>query len=172
MAECWELFDRKANPIGQRIRRGDPIPQGAYHKIIGVWTIHTELKRLLTTRRDFSKLICPGQWENTGGSILCGETPAYGAAREVREETGLACEPHELEPITYLTTENALVYAYAFRTTADPTSIHLQQGETIDYAWVTLAELETRMADGSFALPEIRQYQACRPYLEKMLQGH
>lgn len=167
--ECWELFDRRARPLGKRIRRGEVVPPGTYHKIIGVWTVHRSLKKILVTRRSFDKLICPGKWENTGGSILCGETEWDGAAREVREETGQHCRPQDLEPIARLYTPTAIVYTYCYRTDAAPDSIVLQEGETIDYCWVTPEELEALIADHAFAEPEIRQYKACRAYLRQVL---
>ena len=48
------------------------------------WAVLT-LQRSLTTR-------CPTAWETVHGRIEHGERPEEAAVREVREETGLACE--------------------------------------------------------------------------------
>lgn len=169
--ECWELFDRQERPVGKRIRRGEPIPPGRYHKIIGVWSVHQELKKILVTRRAFSKVICPGKWENTGGSILCGESERDGAAREVREETGQPCQAQDLEPIARLYTPTAIVHTYSYLTHIAPNGITLQPKETIDYCWVTLVELEELIASHAFAEPEIRQYMASRDHLHRVIKS-
>ena len=87
--EYWDLLDDDRRMTGETLLRGEPLPEGRFHTIIGVWTIHDELKRVLLTKRAPEKLICPNQWENTGGSLVSGEESRPGAAREVREETGL-----------------------------------------------------------------------------------
>lgn len=167
--EHWDLFDNDRRPTGETLRRGEPLPPGRFHTIIGVWTIHDQLRRVLLTKRHPEKIICPNQWENTGGSILAGEDSCVGAAREVREETGMACTCSDLTLIQTLRIPTAFVDCYLYHTTIDPDTIVLQDGETIDWRWVTLEELEVLIADGSFSEPEIVQYQACKPALERAL---
>ena len=167
--EHWDLFDNDRRPTGETLRRGEPLPPGRFHTIIGVWTIHDQLHRVLLTKRHPEKIICPNQWENTGGSILAGEDSCVGAAREVREETGMACTCSDLTLIQTLRIPTAFVDCYLYHTTIDPDAIVLQDGETVDWRWVTLEELEAIIADGSFSEPEIVQYHACKPALERAL---
>lgn len=170
--ELWDLFDAHGHPSGGTIRRGDAIPEGLYHKIIGVWTIHTTMQKILVTKRSFDKKICPGRWENTGGSIIAGEHERDGAAREVREEIGLPCQPADLEPITsFVAPGGLLVYSYVYRTTVPHDAITLQVGETIDYRWVSQEELEDIIARDRFARPEILQYGRCRAHLFAILSN-
>ena len=68
--ELWDLLDDYRQPTGETLQRGEPLPPGRFHTIIGVWTIHDQLRRILLTKRHPQKLICPNQWENTGGSIF------------------------------------------------------------------------------------------------------
>lgn len=167
--ELWDLYDEHHQPTGEKHIRGIPVPAGRYHTIIGVWTLHQQLKKILVTKRAPTKEICPNQWENTGGSVVSGEDVCIGAAREVREETGLDCACYDLEKIQSLRTRSAFVECFIFRTTAPPDSLVLQEGETVDYRWVTLEELEGLIADGTFSEPEIEQFNACRQALAEAL---
>ena len=81
--EYWDLLDDDRRLTGETLLRGEAMPEGRFHTIIGVWTIHTKLHRILLTKRHPDKLICPNQWENTGGSLVSGEESRSGAAREV-----------------------------------------------------------------------------------------
>lgn len=169
--ELWDLFDDDRRRTGETLRRGEPLPPGRFHTIIGVWTIHDQLHRILLTKRHPKKLICPNQWENTGGSILAGEDSCVGAAREVREETGMNCHCSDLTYIRTIRIPTAFVDCYIYHTSIDPNAIVLQDGETVDWRWVTLDELEATIADGTFSEPEIEQYNACRSDLKRALQA-
>jgi 8-oxo-dGTP diphosphatase len=175
MSEYWDLLDAQARPTGRLHQRGLPLPPGGYHLVISVWTIHRATGKLLLTLRAPEKVICPNLWENTGGSALAGETSAAAAAREVREETGLACAPGDLHFIARLTTPaQAFVDCYWRLTAADPGSVRLQAGETVDYTWTSLDDLQALIEAGRFAPPIISQFIACRPSLEAVMQslGH
>ena len=165
MSEYWDLLDDDRRFTGETLRRGEPLPPGRFHTIIGVWTIHDRLSRILLTKRHPDKLIWPDQWENTGGSILAGEESCVGAAREVREETGMDCACADLIHIQTIRIPTAFVDCYIYHTTIDPDAIVLQDGETVDWRWVTLEELEATIAEGTFSEPEIEQYNACKPAL-------
>lgn len=167
--ELWDLLDDDRQPTGETLQRGEPLPPGRFHTIIGVWTIHDQLRRILLTKRHPQKLICPNQWENTGGSILAGEDSCVGAAREVREETGMNCHCGDLTHIRTIRIPTAFVDCYIYHTSIDPNAIVLQEGETVDWCWVTLEELEATIAEGTFSKPEIEQYNACREALMQAL---
>lgn len=167
--EFWDLLDDDRQPTGETLQRGEPLPPGRFHTIIGVWTIHDQLRRILLTKRHPQKLICPNQWENTGGSILAGEDSCVGAAREVREETGMNCHCGDLTHIRTIRIPTAFVDCYIYHTSIDPNAIVLQKGETVDWCWVTLDELEATIAEGTFSKPEIEQYNACREALMQAL---
>ncbi|MDO4280672.1 MAG: NUDIX domain-containing protein [Peptococcaceae bacterium] len=169
MAEYWDLVDEARQPTGETLRRGDEMPAGRYHTVIGVWTIHRHLGRILVTKRSPEKSVCPNVWENTGGSILAGETSAEGAAREVREETGMDCHTADLAHIQTLRIPTAFIDCYIYLTDINPDAIVLQPGETVDWRWVTQAELEALIEDGTFAPPEIEQYNVCRDDLAAAL---
>lgn len=62
--------------------------------LVGVGAVVVQEGRVLLVRRGKEPL--RGQWSLPGGMLEVGEALADGAAREVREETGLTVEPVEL----------------------------------------------------------------------------
>lgn len=92
--ELWDLYDKDRRPLGRTHQRGLPVPPGAYHLAVIVVILNPKGEVLLT-RRAPEKDACPGWWENTGGSVLTGETSLEAITRELREETGLAARPEE-----------------------------------------------------------------------------
>lgn len=167
--EYWDLLDDERQFTGETLLRGEPMPEGRFHTIIGVWTIHTSLKRILLTKRHPDKRICPNQWENTGGSLVSGEESIYGAAREVREETGMDCHASDLHFIKTIRIPSAFVDCYIYYTDIPADGIVLQEGETVDWCWVTIEELESHIQAKTFALPEVEQFNACRQTLVEAL---
>lgn len=93
--EIWDLYNGERQPLNKTHVRGQSLSPGEYHVIVEIWTVNSE-GRLLLTLRHPDKDIFPGFWENTGGSILAGETSRQGAVRELFEETGIAVEESEL----------------------------------------------------------------------------
>ena len=89
--------------------------------------------------------------------------------REVREETGMNCHCGDLTHIRTIRIPTAFVDCYIYHTSIDPNAIVLQEGETVDWCWVTLDELEATIAEGTFSKPEIEQYNACREALMQAL---
>ena len=71
--ELWDLYDKDRRPLGRTHQRGLPVPPGAYHLAVIVVILNPKGEVLLT-RRAPEKDACPGWWENTGGSVLAGET--------------------------------------------------------------------------------------------------
>ena len=87
--EMWDAFDEHENYLGYQIKRSmaKDLPEGVYHIVVMVYT-KTRDGKILVTQRARNKTY-PLKWEITGGSIVTGETPVEGAARELSEETGI-----------------------------------------------------------------------------------
>lgn len=143
--EYWDLYDANERPLGRTHRRGEPLPDGAYHLGADVWTVNSRGEILLTLRAP-EKRDLPNEWENTCGSVLAGETALAGAVRELREETGIVARPEELALLCAYVDGDTISHSYLLRRDVDAAEIVFQPGETVAARWVTLAELEAMVA--------------------------
>lgn len=84
--EVWDLIDKDQNYV-KSIKRGERIPDGLYHRV--VFAVIKNKDKYLIQKRSNKKLIRPGLWAITGGSVVSGETADEGVVREVMEEVGL-----------------------------------------------------------------------------------
>ena len=141
MPEIWDAYDRELNKIENvTLVRGEPIPDGMYHLVCDIVVKHTDGTYLLM-QRDLQKTF-GGRWELTaGGSALIGETPLEGAMRELREETGIASSDFKELRRVVNEQRHFVCVVYFCLTDCDKNSVTLQEGETIDYKWVTKEEI-------------------------------
>lgn len=168
--ELWDLYDRERRPLGRTHVRGVPCKPGEYHLVVTIWTVNSS-GNILLTLRDPAKESFPSTWENTGGSALAGETSRGAAVRELMEETGITAAEEELVLLGSQTTRDAHVDHYLLRRDIALISLRLQPGETVDARWVTLAELNTRIADRSLARPIGEQFEGVRETFERLVYG-
>lgn len=166
--ELWDLYDAKRIPLGKTHIRGNDFEAGTYHQVIGVWTIHQSGK-VLVTQRDWQKSVCPGKWENTGGSVLSGETVLEACVREVKEETGLSIPSEAFRYLATIRTKEAFIDTYLAYTESDLSSVSLQAGETIHYQWLDLEALNALVYSEDFAKPIVRQYEANLPKIKAFI---
>jgi len=139
--ELWDAYKADGTLAGFDIIRGENIPESYYHLVCEAVIQHTDGEYLLM-QRSFEKEIYPGKWEvGAGGSALKGEDKLQAVLREIEEETGI--KEGVCEEIYSLIHEGhrAIYYGYLFVTSCDKKSIRLQEGETIDYKWITKTEL-------------------------------
>ena len=144
MTEYWDLLDENREPLGMLHRRGDALPAGARHLCVEIITVCNG--RILTTLRHPQKHN-GGYWEVTTGSALAGEDSRTAAVRELYEETGIKVEKEELILFDHVITPRIFSDTYLLRLVEEP-KIALQSTETVDYAWLTPAELLERCRAG------------------------
>lgn len=144
--EEWELYDAQGSRTGQKIKRGEPIPPGSYHRVVSVWLVNGKTEVLLSQRHPEKSY--PLLWESTGGCVIAGETSLEGAVREVREELGICLEPQEGQRIASLRREETqdLYDVWLFRWDGQPGP--LQSSEVVDAKWVTLPALLSCAREG------------------------
>ncbi len=140
MPELWDLRDEFQRPTGKTIFRGEKIPAGYWHIVVGIWTITAD-GRLLLTRRHPDK---PWglQWENTAGSVIAGEDSLHGAMRELREETGLVAEADQIRLLSSEKEERFFLDNYLYLCPEREPKLTLQPEEVVDACFVELSEVD------------------------------
>ena len=138
--ELWDAYKVDGTLAGFDLVRGEKIPAGYFHMVCEAVIQHVDGDYLLM-QRSFEKEIYPGAWEiGAGGSALKGESRLEAVRREIREETGI--DTGELEEIYQLVQEKqqTIYFGYLLKTDYPKDAIKFQEGETIDYKWLTKEE--------------------------------
>ncbi|MBE6936212.1 MAG: NUDIX domain-containing protein [Ruminococcaceae bacterium] len=136
--ELWDALYKDGTLAGRDLVRGEPVPEGLYHLVCEILVRHTDGTYLMM-RRDLEKEEYPGYWEATaGGSALKGEDKLTCAKRELREETGIICDNFE-EVACYLDIDY-ICHSFLCITDCEKDAIVFQEGETIDYRWLSEQE--------------------------------
>ena len=157
--EIWDGYTADKQLAGVDLVReeeftSDSFPKGLDHLVSDVVVRHTD-GTWLAMQRDFNKAGHPGEWElGAGGSVLKGETAYEGALRELAEETGVRTDDLTLVSEVSCIHSNGVGVHYSVYlcvTDMDKDAVTLQEGETIDYKWVTTEEV----ISGSY-IPERR----------------
>ena len=159
--ELWDLLDKNRKPLGMTHPRGRqyPMPPNTYHTVVTVFTVDAS-NRILLTLRAPTKGMYPNYWEFTGGSGIAGEDSLTSAHRELWEETGIDCPPEELISLGTLREPSAFMDCYLCRLdkAGEDVTVTLQEGETVDFQWVALREMETMIHKGLIPPPCAMRY--------------
>lgn len=136
--EIWDGYYKDGTLAGVDLVRGQPVPEGLYHIVCEALVQHVDGDYLLM-RRSLSKPAYAGYYESSaGGSALKGEDSIACIKRELLEETGISSG--FLEQIGLYISHNTIYYSYLCITDCPKDSITLQEGETMDYRWVSKEE--------------------------------
>lgn len=159
--ELWDLLDKNRKPLGMTHPRGRqfPMPPNTYHTVVTIFTVDVNNRVLLTLRAP-TKGMYPGYWEFTGGSGVAGEDSLTSAHRELLEETGICCSPEELIFLGTIREPSAFMDCYLYRPNqaGEDVAVTLQVGETVDFRWVALREMETMIHKGLIPPPCAMRY--------------
>ena len=141
MEEYWDIYDKNRSFQNRTIKRGDPFKEGEYYICCEVWLLNSKGEMLITQRHPSKK--AGGLWEFVGGGVLAGETTAQAAAREVKEEIGIALTESELSLLHVYKQRNYFMDIYIVKKDVNIRDIVLDKNETIDAKWVSKEELQT-----------------------------
>ncbi|GKX30753.1 NUDIX hydrolase [Vallitalea longa] len=166
--EIWDLYNDKRQLLDKTHNRQDKMEIGKYHIAINVWTVNDDNKILLTLRHP-NKEKYPNLWENTGGSVLAGETSKGGAIRELNEETGIVADESDLFFLGTRKEKTAFVDTYIIRKSPKISELKLQDGETVEAQWVTLDKLDDMIKSRVIALPVAERLVPLRKEFEDFL---
>lgn len=140
MAELWDAYNKDFTKIdGTTLVRGQHIPENIFHLVCDIIVKHVDGSYLIM-QRDHEKTH-GGQWElSAGGSALQGEGPDEASKRELKEETGIEGNLREIGRMV-IDKNHSIYVLYLCETDCAKDSVVLQQGETIDYRWISRDEL-------------------------------
>ena len=161
--ELWDAFYEDGTMAGKDLVRGEPVPDGLYHKVSEVLIRHVDGDYLLM-QRDFNKPSNPGKFEaSAGGSVIKGESELECIRREIREETGINTD--DITLIGEYRSKGTLWYSFLAVTDCEKDKITLQEGETVAYKWLSEQEFIEFVNS-----PEIieGQKKRCLEYFRKM----
>jgi len=168
--EKWDLFDEKRKPLNRTHTRGNEMVIGENHIVVDIWTVNSD-KEILLTLRHPDKEIYPNFWENTGGSVLTGETSRSGAVRELFEETGINVNEDELVLLGTRKETTAFVDTYIVRKDISIPGLTMQEGETVDVKWVSIEKLDEMINNGDIASPVAERLEPLRKKFEDFLSN-
>ncbi|MBP1927176.1 isopentenyldiphosphate isomerase [Sedimentibacter acidaminivorans] len=166
--EEWDLFDEKRQSLNKTHNRQDKMIIDEYHIVVDIWTVNTNNEILLTLRHP-DKKDYPNFWENTGCSVLAGETSKAGAIRELYEETGIIANKNDLVFLGTKKEKTDFVDTYILRKNCKTSKLTMQEGETVGVQWVTLDKLDVMIKSGTIALPVAERLAPLRKIFEDFL---
>ena len=149
--EEWELYDAEENKEDIIMRRGQPIPDGHYHKIVSIWIKNSEGKFLIS-KRSAEKRVSPSTWECTGGAVDTGESTLDAAVREVKEELGIDLDPAAGKLVRQSRHDEMHEFydVWLFEKDVDIKDLKLQKEEVSDVRWMTKEDVEELWANNEF----------------------
>lgn len=168
--EMWNAFDEHENYLGYQIKRSmaKDLPEGVYHIVVMVYT-KTSDGKILVTQRARNKTY-PLKWEITGGSIVTGETPVEGAARELSEETGILQTLENFREIyVHVDKIRHCIYHCYLACIPKEVPVKLQMGETMDYRFLDFTEFNKLVLSDRFVLSEQSRYILHKELMEEVL---
>lgn len=146
--EIWDIYDRARKLTGKTHRRGDPLVLGDYHLVVHVWIINNKGEFLISQRAPTKGY--PLMWECTGGSAISGDDSITAAIREVEEELGLTVSPKNGVCLLTQRRGNDFCDVWLFREDFSIEEVVLQENETVNARWASLAEIREMMFSGEF----------------------
>ena len=104
-------------------------------------------------------------WLLPGGVIEANESPRQACIREVKEETGIDCQPSRLLCIDYVSVRphkiESIQFVFLGETICDRTKIVVPQREISTYQF-----LEPEVAVSILGVPSQRRLKSCLPFLD------
>ncbi len=141
MEEFWNVYDKFRNKTDKIIKRDSDewLKEGEYHVVI-TGIIQNSRSQILITKRNKNKKVYPGLWECTGGSVKAGESSIEAVIREINEEIGVELKPTDGKLVGTIQKSNYFRDVWKFKKEVIKEDINYNDGEVIDFKWVSLEE--------------------------------
>ncbi len=161
--ELRDLYDKDRKLTGEKIYKGQNIPQGRYYITVVIF-IQNSKNEFLLQKRSKNK---DGKWATTGGHPVSGQTSKEGIITEVKEELGIDIVPENIKLFKTIKTEDDFVDIYYLKENVDVTKIKIQKEEVSDIKWATIEEIKNLIESGAFSTSHALFFQFCLDYLKR-----
>ena len=148
--ELFDLYTADREKTGQKMVRGDAVPEGFYRLVVHVCVFHPDGRMLIQQRQPFKK-----GWSNlwdvtVGGSAVSGDSSQSAAERETLEELGLPIDLSDVRPTLTIHWEHGFDDIYVLTLPVDIPSLQLQYEEVQQVRWAAKEEILEMIDDGRF----------------------
>ena len=131
------------------VTRAEMRAHGLWHRAVYLLVQATD-GRVLVQQRSFDKDFAPGWWDiGAGGVVAAGEGYHDAARRELAEELGVTGVPLEPLGVTRFENDDLRLHGRVYRVVHDG-PFHFDDGEVLQVAWVTVAELRVLLTERRF----------------------
>lgn len=173
--ELWDAYDREGKALGFDLVRGESVPENVYHLVAEILAVTTD-GRILVTKRHPDKA-WGGYWEYTAGSVVKGETPAQGALRELREETGINLSARDLHPVYVdarpgIDNLDTIYHSFVVFFDLAGQAIRLQEGETVDCDLLPYEDFKRAILEERFVEPIRRRFLDHQEDYDRIIAEH
>lgn len=159
--ELRDLYDENKKLTGEKIYKGQEVPQGRYYITVVVF-IQNSKNEFLLQKRVKKK---DGKWATTGGHPVSGETSKQGIITEIKEELGIDIPEENIQLFKTIKTEDDFVDIYYLKEDIDINKIKIQKEEVSDVKWATINDIEKMIKEGEFSESHREFFGDCIKYL-------
>lgn len=153
--ELIDLYDENKKLTGEKIIRGEPMPNGRYKLSIHMWIMNS-LGEIYIQKRAETRKLFPNKWENPGGGALSGQNSQETFIREFEEELGITPDLNNSKLILTIKREKDFVDLWFVKQDFNVSDLKLQTEEVAGAKWTTLEDIDKMIKNGEFC-PTIEQ---------------
>ncbi len=151
--EYRDLYDAQRNITGEKILKGEPIPEGRYYTTVVIIIENDNKELLLQVNKKYDLL------SFTGGHPKSGETSLQGIITEIKEELGYDVDPKRIEYLKTYQTEDDFVDLYYLKENINLSKLHLDSEEVGGVNWASKDKISMYINNGQILASHIDFYQ-------------
>ncbi len=159
--EYRDLYDENRCLTGEKILKGEVVPQGRFYITVAVFIENYKDEFLLQINKKYN------MWTTTGGHPKSGETSLEGIITEIKEELGIDVSKDELKLFKTIKTEDDFVDLYYLKKDIKIEDIVKQDEEVGDVKWFSKEQIKELIKESKFLPPHIAFFYDCLEYLNK-----
>lgn len=165
--EIIDIYDKDGRPTGRTRERRGPLGPGEYSRIVQVVAFNSKGEILIQQRAGHK--FWGNLWDLTAcGCLLAGETGREAAARELKEELGLAYDFTDAIPNVTIFYGEGFTDVFLAELEADASDLTLQEEEVQAARWASPEEILQMIRNREF----VHYHEAWIHYLCEIRTGY